>query len=378
MADAGSILLGGCCCGVFITLFILLMCSIKGLHVTKFAMKRNSINKRVDLETTYRGGRHVIGFWNDYITFPATLQSLEWLSSAPLDQEHVKDLSPMVMRTSDGLMVQLGITVQYRLVEGNIPDMYMQFKDSYENFFISNIRSGFQNILANHASDDLWVHRHEVAMEFQTECQAICADPAKLRNYIECWGVQLTGANIDDQIESKIIQRQVQVQDQEYYGVKRQAALIRTGTEVMESEYDKNITIARANATGNAFRIQNEAAANAALRFSEAKAQALTLIQSNLSALDHSDIIRYQERVALIEKRHTNMVYGFPEVRIAARGDPRQLSGGDTVAQPSARRLSGAVAEPKPAVSMDTIPEHRFKLSSDVPDPVAAKYRGEL
>jgi len=290
------------------------------------------------------------------------------------------------MRTSDGLMVQLGITVQYRIVKRMIPNMYQEFKDSYENFFISNIRSGFQNILANHPADDLWIHRHEVAEEFLRECQNICAAEDKIRGYINCWGVQLTGANIDDQIEAKIIERQVQVQEQDLYHVKRQAALIRTGTEVLESEYDKNITIARANAAGNAYRVQNNATANAAFSFSEAKAQALETIDRHLTApLDHMDIIRYQQKVALIEKSNTNMVYGFSEVRLAAHGNPHGTAysssqqPGAAAQTPGVRRLSGGpVPEPPTRILMDKIPEDRFRLSYDSPDPVAAKYRGEL
>merc|ERR1719329_153566 len=98
------------------------------------------------------------------------------------------DLSPMLMRTQDGLMVNLGIVVQYQITLDSIPLMYQEFKDNYENFFISQIRSGFQDILARHPSEHLWVRRHELAVEFQNECTAICRDPNKIRGFILCWG----------------------------------------------------------------------------------------------------------------------------------------------------------------------------------------------
>lgn len=340
----GTVAIAGCVGCLVLTLIILLLVSMKGLNATTYALKKNVFNGKIDYENIYHGGRHVIGFWNQWIEFPGTIQSLEWLEAMPL-RDVTSDLSPMLMRTQDGLMVNLGIVVQYQITRDSIPLMYQEFKDNYENFFISQIRSGFQDILARHPSEHLWVRRHELAVEFQNECTAICRDPNKIRGFILCWGVQLTGAHIDDDIEDKIIERQVQVQEQDYYRTRRQAALIRAITEVNESSYDKNITIARAQAGAQAFIVRNNASTDAAYNMSRAKANALSTIHRVVNAagsMDALHIIRYQERSAMIEKTNTDLAYGeFQSVRLSIQPPPVSAPAPD----PGHRRLADDMPE---------------------------------
>ena len=114
---------GGCCCCAFLAFLIMLLSSFKGLHATEFGILRNTFTGVVSFGNTYHGGRNFIGFWNDYLIFPATINSIEWLPGPPR-RHATRDLSPMNVRTADGLMVELGIVTQYRVVREKIPEIY--------------------------------------------------------------------------------------------------------------------------------------------------------------------------------------------------------------------------------------------------------------
>lgn len=308
----GQICFAGCGVTCFIVITVLLLTSFKGLEATNYALTKNPMTGTIYHDSVYEGGRNFIGFWNNYIEFPATIQSMEWLSTIPAAGSHTKDLAPMEMRTQDGLMVTLDVVVQYKLIKEQIWKMYSRFQDSYENFFISNVRMGFQEVASKHNAEELWEKRLDVAEELFKECENLAK--GRMEGMITCWGVQLLTVQVHQAIEDKIIERQVHVQRQDLRRTMRDAINIRAQTQVNATEYDRDIAIARATAGAEAYRIKQNAVAVASRRTREACAEGLSYIKGNVThggnQLSSAEIVQYSERVAMIKSKDALMLYG--------------------------------------------------------------------
>jgi len=304
----------GCC---LLTVLILILCSISGLPATQYGLLKNKFSGTVDFKTVHFGGRNFIGFWNSYLEFPSTLQSLEWLSSAPTTKS-TRDLSPMDVRTKDGLMVTLGVCAQYRLVREKVPDLYRQHKMSYESAFISSLRSAFQVLIADYTSEELWTQRQAVATAMKAECDNVCS--TVMYGWLTCWGVQMLELDLEPGIEKRITDRQVQEQLQEYEKMKQIATQIRAQTRVIETEYDRNITVVNARANADAYQVKQQAIADAEFNTQKAQADSLQIISNTVkngaTPMNSKQLLSYVEKVALLSNPNSALAYGYNQANV--------------------------------------------------------------
>lgn len=301
----------GCGCCVALTLLVMLLTSFKGLHATEFGILRNTATGVVSFGSTYHGGRNFIGFWNDYLIFPATIQSIEWLPGPPR-RHKTRDLSPMNVRTADGLMVELGMVAQYQVVRDKIPEIYQTYKTDYEGFFISNLRSALQATIAKYKATELYTQRPEVAKSLKTTCTKVCEQ--NLQGFLTCWGIQLLTVSFDDRIETANVRQQVEMQKQATESMKQKASLIRAKTTVLEADFDRQVKIVNVEADAAAVNITKKAKADAEYNMQQARAESLTSIQNTVkngfSPLSGQELLQYLESNALIENTGGAMVYG--------------------------------------------------------------------
>eukprot|EP00440_Ansanella_granifera_P051938 gb/GFBE01056311.1/.p1 GENE.gb/GFBE01056311.1/~~gb/GFBE01056311.1/.p1 ORF type:complete len:389 (+),score=98.15 gb/GFBE01056311.1/:1-1167(+) len=329
LEDPKCLVAAGCGCCTFIVLLCMLLASFAGLHATKFAIVRNKVTGVVNFGSTYQGGRNLIGFWNDYLEFPATIQSIEWLPGAPIDSK-TRDLSPMSVRTADGLMVELGVVAQYRVVKDKIPDIYQTYKTDYEAFFISNLRSALQGIISTYKATELYTNRDEVDQSLYTTCQQVCEQ--NLKGYLSCWGIQLMEVNLDERIETANIRQQVEMQKQATENMKQKASLIRAKTQVLESDFDRQVKLVNVEADASAVNITKKAASDAEYNMAQARAEALNIIQNTVKngfmPLSKLEILKYLESNALIDSSQGALVYGdFQSATIFAKSDASAPAG---------------------------------------------------
>eukprot|EP00933_Yihiella_yeosuensis_P004231 TRINITY_DN108607_c6_g1_i1.p1 TRINITY_DN108607_c6_g1~~TRINITY_DN108607_c6_g1_i1.p1 ORF type:complete len:378 (+),score=59.95 TRINITY_DN108607_c6_g1_i1:72-1205(+) len=319
----------GCGCITLLVFIIMMATSFKGLHATQYGILRNSLTGVVNFDTTYHGGRNLIGFWNDYIHFPATVRSLEWLEGRPMDASASTDLSPMKVRTADGLMVNLGIVAQYHVVEAKIADIYRDYKADYESFFVSNLRSSLQSYVGSIKATQLYEDRIQVSDQMMEMCHKVCRE--NMKGYLTCWGFQLLEIGYDATIENTNIKQQVEKQRQATEGMLQQASLIRSKTEVLQSEFDKIIHIVNSNADAEAVNITKKAQSDAMYNLQQAHAGVLQSFRDTLknggAPLTNSELIAFMEKTALIESPGGPMVYGdFQTATVfAGRGNSKRI-----------------------------------------------------
>jgi len=300
----------GCCC--IVTILLMLLTSFQGLHATKFALRRNKVSGTVDFGAVYHGGRNLIGFWNTYIEFPATIQAIEWVDSSMVMTYGRRDLSPMQMRTADGLMVGLGVVAEYHVVKEKVPDIYQHYLADYETFFINNLRSAFQVLIGGYRATELYTERLKVSKGMYETCQKVCQE--NLKGYLTCWGVQLNSLTLAPKIEEANVRQQVEMQNQHTELMKRQASLTRSETRVKEAEYERLIKVVQANATAEAYKIKHKAQSDADSRWQEARAGALGIVSNSVKMMGQTmtpaQLLTYLERMALIDSPNSPMLYG--------------------------------------------------------------------
>jgi len=229
-------------------------------------------------------------------------------------------------------MTELGIVAQYQVVLEQIPDIYQTYKTDYESFFISNLRSAIQGLIAQFKATELYTDRPTVDAALFKTCQDVCAD--NLKGFLTCWGIQLLDINLDERIETANIRQQVEMQKQATAYMNQQASLLRAKTKVMEADFDRQIKIVKVQADAQATNITKKAVSDADFNLQEAKATALHTIQNTVrngaSPISNTDILKYLEQGALIDSTDGALVYGdFQSATVFANsggsGSGRQL-----------------------------------------------------
>lgn len=320
--EGGMVCLGGCCCVVCFVLFIIIMCSFKGVPATSIALKRNTMTGVVDTSQPFEPGRYFIGTWNEFILFPKTLKNIEWIDGRPTGEgsEGVQDLEPINVRTaSTGTMVDLGISVQYQINPVTLGQMYSNFPSaaSIEQNFITKLKSTIADIISHRQTEDLWKKRIEVQQQMLQECRSMVE--TEMSGYLTCWGLQLVGANIPDVAEAQTIREQVVRQEQALQREIQIARTTRAETEVVESEYDADIRNVRSKAEAQSYARRTQARTDAESNWIQARARSLTTIRDRLTAgaeptmgtsLTNHEIVQYLEKVAILRARNATMSYG--------------------------------------------------------------------
>lgn len=97
------------CCGSFcislvITGIVLFAVSFRSLEATEFGIKYNSYTKQIDQSQLYSEGTHFLGPTMKFIKFPSQIIAL-----------NVSSNTGFIVRTSDGMQLQLVIGMQYKL-----------------------------------------------------------------------------------------------------------------------------------------------------------------------------------------------------------------------------------------------------------------------
>lgn len=317
--EEAMVVLGGCCCVICFVLFIVIMCSFKGVPATSIALKRNTVTGVIDTSTPFDSGRYFVGTWNDFILFPKNIQNIEWLDGRPMsvEGEMVQDLNPINVRTRSGQMVNLGIAVQYQINTATLGAMYSNYTTTIEQNFITKFKSMVADLISTHQTRALWTERIRVQTQMLNGCRTMVQ--TEMNGYISCWDLQLVGADIPDVVERQTIREQVVRQEQLLQEQIQVARTTRAETEVQVSSKDRDIRNVRSNAEAQAYARRTESRTDAESRWIQARASALGTIRERLTTgpdpmegtqLENGEIVQYLEKVAILRAQNATMSYG--------------------------------------------------------------------
>jgi hypothetical protein len=317
---------GICACGCgtivgFILFILFVPATISQLGQWKLGLVKNKVTGSVNLEDAHEPGRYWIGFWKEFVEFPSTLQTIEFSAEGP--EEGVRHLSVLQSRDKDGKLIKLDISVQYRLRLNNIANIYKEMLTYYEDIYISELRDSFAKAANLFAVQDIWTNYPSVVKKFKQRCVEVLS-----RRHAECWGLQLWGVSLSSQYENKVILTQVRKQAAKTELARKDQIQIRAQTQVMEEEYQKNITIVRSGGVAEVYNIEREAYATAQAAFVTAQAKSLILVK-NIVCPDYAknstqgtcnyspwvmkpkQLVRYQKMILLKLMNETQLVYSM-------------------------------------------------------------------
>eukprot|EP00439_Symbiodinium_sp_Y106_P069034 s955_g11.t2 len=167
-----------CCCGCFgFIVFILFITSFQQVNRLHAGLLRNSLTG------------YFVGFWNEFLHFPTTLNTIEFADEAV--EEGVQQLGKLRSRDKDGKQIWLDVSVQYRIYPEELPQIYREMTKVYEDVYISELRGPLQQVTNEFAIDQAWRDYPSVQKKMHDVCKAVL-----LQRHAECWGLQLWGIRL--------------------------------------------------------------------------------------------------------------------------------------------------------------------------------------
>lgn len=292
-------------CGVIVLLFVLMgVLSLDYVEQNEYGLIYNWITKNIG-KSVYHGGTHYIGFWNKFVVFPATVQTIEFSNRRwPLAA------SPTLhTRTKEGLGLQLSIAFQYTLDPERLPQLYALTNIAYEGLFVRIARDQLLEAAAEYEGPQYWLQRQDVGEHMRTlvdqQLQESCA---------KLWGLQLLVIDLPDRYENAITLTQVQQQIIKTRRNEQYAASIRADTEVLKADFDRQIRVVRASAEANYTVATKLALAEAAGRKIAAEADALKYVRTKLH-LSPEGAVQFQQLNAFGNLPNATFLANLPDAR---------------------------------------------------------------
>lgn len=309
-----------------IVVVMLALMSLGAVEPNEYGLVFNWITKSIR-PTVHHGGMHMIGFWNEFVAFPATVQTVEFSS------EGVAQHDPLHTRTKEGLALHLSISCQYKLEAENLPQLYALTNVQYESLFRRIMREEILQGAALYEGPQYWLQRKDIGEHMRTLVDA------KLReSYSSLWGLQLMIIDLPDRYEDSITETQVQNQIIKTRGSQQMAARIRADTEVMFASFQRDISIVQAGAQAN-FTLQTKLAeAEASKRKIAAEAEALEYARDQMH-LTGSGVVAYTKMSAYGQLQNATFLANLPGIL------PTMNVGGS--GRPAASSASAASSRPR-------------------------------
>jgi len=293
--------------GAVFTLVVILVVfftSIGCVEQNQYGLVYNWITKSIG-NKVYHGGTHLIGFWNAFVVFPATVQTIEFS-----DRKRVLSTAGTLhTRTKEGLGLHLSIAFQYKLDPQRLPELYALTNLRYESLFARVARDQLLEAASEYEGPQYWLRRHDIGAHMRR-----LVDEQLRASYASVWGLQLLAIDLPDRYENSITKTQVQQQTTRTRRNEQAAASIRADTDVLRAEYARKIRIVEVGALANYTMKTRLAKAEAEGRRLAVEADALGYVRRRLN-LSAQGAVQYQELSAYGSMLNATFFAGVPAAR---------------------------------------------------------------
>mmetsp|Transcript_117804 Transcript_117804/g.367065 ORF Transcript_117804/g.367065 Transcript_117804/m.367065 type:complete len:373 (+) Transcript_117804:91-1209(+) len=268
---------------VVLLALVLTLMSLKQVDQNEYGLVFNWMTKQIGSKV-FHGGLHLIGFWNTFVTFPATVQTIEFS-----ERTEKRTTGSLHTRTKEGLALHLGIAFQYKLNPDGLPDLYALTNLQYESLYVRIARDQLLEVASDYEGPQYWQERKEIGDKMREQVNA-----QLLGSHASLWDLELLRIDLPDQYEASITKTQVQQQLIKTKQNEQIAAGIRADTEILRAEYQRKIRVVQAGANANYSLVTQLADGRAKQRSIEAEANALNYVRRKLS-LSTVGAVEYQQ-----------------------------------------------------------------------------------
>lgn len=279
---------------------LLILFSVDAVEQNEYGLMFNWVTKTLSKDV-YHGGTHLVGFWNKFLVFPATVRTIEF-SDRP-GMAHARMLHT---RTKEGLGLHLSISFQYKLDPSKLSELFAVTNMDYENLYIRIARDQLLEAASEYEGPQYWMERQKIGDHMRG-----LVDSQLKQNFGSLWGLQLQVIDLPDRYEQSITLTQVQQQIIKTRQNEQIAASIRADTDVLRAEFYKQIEVVSADAQANYTMETKIAKAEAQRRKIEAEADAVGYVRKKLS-LTPMDLVRYQQLQAYADMPNATFLADLP------------------------------------------------------------------
>lgn len=264
-------------------ILVFLVASVGQVDQNQYGLVFNWVTKKIN-PTVHHGGTHLIFPWNKFVTFPATVQTIEFS-----DRIGKNTAGSLHTRTKEGLGLQLSISFQYKLNPDDLPKLYQLTNVAYEALYMRLARDQLLEAASQYEGPSYWSEREKIGHHMRR-----LVDSSLRSSFGSLWGLQLLLINLPDQFENSITKTQVQQQLMKTKQQEQLATAIRADTEVLQADFEKRILVVQAGAEANYSLATKLAEAEATKRSIEAEAGVLDYVRDKLH-LSALGTVEYQQ-----------------------------------------------------------------------------------
>jgi len=247
---------------VFLTSIILFSVSFDTLEPHECGVLYNNVHKSLDQDTVYNNGRYFVGLGSHFITYPVTLQHIEFAN----DQQ-------LVCWTREGQEVGIDVSWWYRLQRDHVLDIYHRYREDFHSRLVQIGVRMVKEVCSNFTAEQFFSQRQEIGSDMLHVLRT---------RYEQEWATieifNLRALAIPDGFEAKVVNKVVTAQHQKTAVNNREIALRQSAINVIlgdgqalinQSQYQADATgaliVARARADGLLALRQQEADSYATL-----------------------------------------------------------------------------------------------------------------
>lgn len=140
-------------CSIIITVIVLISVSFRTLEATEFGIRYNTYTKQIDKTQLYEPGTYFIGPSSRFIKFPQQVIA------------HTLNASEYVVRTLDGMRLNLGVSLQYKLnkqLDVTLKLLLDWGEEAYEDVVQKLAKDSIRTSAAKFAVDSYVYNRQEI------------------------------------------------------------------------------------------------------------------------------------------------------------------------------------------------------------------------
>jgi hypothetical protein len=159
-------------CLLFIVVAAVLAVSFAVIDYTEFGLRVSTRSGAITEEESETAGRYWTGPTTDFVRFPRTIQRIEFVGikyatggGVALDSLGATAGSvagPVVVRTSDGQIVEVELIIMYQLNPNTIFDLFTRYGLAYHDFLTAMARSRIRDVAASYEASEFWANREHL------------------------------------------------------------------------------------------------------------------------------------------------------------------------------------------------------------------------